>query len=68
MEKTEQLRKVDKLAVSMTEAAALLDISRPTLYQLSHSEGFPCFCIGTRRLVSVDGLREWIKKQTEASA
>ena len=55
----------DKLAVSVREAAALLGLSTKTVYQLAHQEGFPSFKLGERTLVSVDGLREWVQKQTQ---
>lgn len=51
----------DKLAVSVREAAALLGLSPKTVYQLTHQEGFPSFKLGERTLVSVDGLREWVR-------
>ena len=59
--------KLEPLAVSATEAARLLGVSKPTIYQCIHKEGFPSFKLGNRTLVSVDGLREWVKKQTEVS-
>ncbi len=56
------------MAISASETARILGVSRPTVYQLFHQEGFPAFKIGNRTLVSVDGLRTWIAKQTEVSA
>ena len=57
--------KLEPLAVSAGEAARLLGVSRPTVYQLMGREDFPSFKVGTRTLVSVEGLREWIRKQAE---
>lgn len=50
----------EKLAYSLTETAKVLGISRPTVYALIKQPGFPVFQIGGRKLVSVDGLREWV--------
>ena len=50
----------EKLAYSLTETAKVLGISRPTVYTLIKQPGFPVFQIGGRKLVSVDGLREWV--------
>ena len=47
--------KLFPLAVSAAEAARLLGISRPTLYQLLNREDFPSFRVGNRVLVSVAG-------------
>lgn len=60
--------KLEPLAISASETARILGISRPTVYQLFHKDGFPVFKIGNRTLVSVDGLRDWIAKQTGVSA
>lgn len=59
---------MDKLAYSITEAAHVLGVSRPTVYALIKQPGFPVFQVGGRRLVSVEGLRDWIRSQTEVTA
>ena len=59
---------MDKLAYSITEAAQVLGVSRPTVYALIKQPGFPVFQVGGRRLVSVEGLRDWIRSQTEVTA
>lgn len=59
---------MDKLAYSITEAAQALGVSRPTVYALIKQPGFPVFQIGGRKLVSVEGLRDWVRNQAEVSA
>ena len=59
---------MDKLAYSLTETAQVLGVSRPTVYALIKQPGFPVFSVGNRKLVSVEGLRGWIRSQTEVSA
>lgn len=58
--------KLDPLTVSPAECARLLGISRPKVYDLINQGGFPSFKLGSRTLISVDGLREWISRQTQA--
>ncbi len=55
--------KLEPLAVSAPEAARLLGVSKPTIYQYIHRDDFPAFKLGNRTLVSVNGLKEWIRKQ-----
>ncbi len=55
---------IEPLALSVTEAAKLLCISRPTLYTLLHRDDFPVFKVGGRTLISAEGLREWVRVQT----
>ena len=57
--------KLEPLAVGATEAARLLGISRPTLYQLLNRQDFPSFRVGGRVLISVAGLQDWIDRQTK---
>lgn len=45
----------DRLAVPVAEACQILG-------------GIPSFTIGTRRLVSVDGLRAWVAARTTEAA
>ncbi len=60
--------KLSPLAVSAAEAARLLGVSRPTLYQYIGRDDFPSFRVGNRVLVSVAGLQAWIEQQTKAVA
>ena len=55
--------KLEPFAVSAPEAARLLGGSKPTVYQMMNREDFPAFKVGARTLISVEGLREWIRKQ-----
>lgn len=57
-------RHLEPLAVSAAEAARLLGVSRPTIYQYIGREDFPSFKMGTRTLVSVEGLRLWVEAQS----
>ena len=56
----------EKMALNVQEAAELLGVSRPQLYTVIHTEDFPIFSIGRRRLISTEGLREWVRKRAEA--
>ena len=54
----------EKLALSMTEAAALLGVSRPTMYELARREDFDAaFHVGRRTLVSRSRLAAWVERQ-----
>lgn len=57
------MRAIDRVTLSITETAAALGVSRPTVYNLLHKKGFPAFRVGGRTLVSAEGLREWVASQ-----
>lgn len=50
------------LAVSPNEAARLCGIGRTTLYAALSSGELKSVKIGTRRLVMLDALRDWLKR------
>ena len=52
-----------ELTYSVTEAAQALGVSRPTMYNLIHQEGFPTLTVGGRRLISRELLAEWVRVQ-----
>lgn len=54
----------EKIALSVSEAADLLGVSRPTVYTLIHRADFPAFKIGRRTVISRIGLEEWVQSQT----
>lgn len=53
------------VAISVSDAAKLLGISRPSMYQVMHQSDFPAFHVGRRTLISVDGLRDWVRQQAK---
>ena len=55
--------KLEPLAVSALEAVRLLGVSKPTIYQYIGRDDFPSFRLSGRVLVSVEGLREWVRNQ-----
>lgn len=57
---------VDRIAVKPSEAARLLDISRPTLYRWMAREDFPVCRIGGCVRIPVADLRDWVKAQRRA--
>lgn len=57
---------MEKLTMTVMEAAQALGVSRPIAYELANREDFPSVRVGRRLLVSVEGLREWVKMRTES--
>lgn len=57
----------EKIALDVSEAASILGVSRPTMYQIINREDVHIdFYIGTRRKVSRKALQEWVEQQTKA--
>ena len=57
--------RVKRLTMSVAEAAEELGISVPTAYTLTHRADFPALWIGHRVRISRDGLRDWVREQTQ---
>ncbi len=58
----------EKLTLKPAEAAKLLNISLPTMYQLCNREDFPSIRIGRMIVISYAGLKEWLEKQSESKS
>ena len=55
----------DKIGLSVTEAAALIGISKSTMYQIIKRQDCPfSVMLGGRRLISRAKLQEWFDAQT----
>ena len=51
------------MLLSISKAAAMLGISRPSIYQLIHSADFPIVRLGGRVLIPVKQLEDWLDAQ-----
>ncbi len=49
------------MVLSVEEMAAELGISRATAYELSHSKDFPTVRVGTRILIPIASLKDWLQ-------
>lgn len=54
----------ERLTMSVEEAAKELGICTKSAYNLTHREDFPTIKIGRRTRIPCEGLREWVKQQT----
>lgn len=56
---------LDPLAVSPAHAARLIGIGRTKLYEALGSGSLPSFKIGTRRLIRMTALNDWLAHQEQ---
>ncbi len=53
-----------KITVNVTEAAEMLSVSRPTMYEIMRREDFNgLFYIGKKPLILVAALNDWAARQ-----
>lgn len=57
---------MEKLALSVSEAAELLGVCPKVAYELTRRADFPAFKCGSRTIVSAEGLRDWVQRQATA--
>ena len=57
--------KSEPIGISAEEAAALLGVSKPKVYELISREDFPACKLGGRTIISYDGLREWMRREVQ---
>ena len=56
---------MEKLTLSVAEAAAVVGISVRYMYDLVKTDGFPTIQVGRRLLVSAKGLERWLEEQSQ---
>ena len=56
---------MEKLTLSVREAAQIIGVSPTKMYQVVKMDGFPTVRVGHRLLVSAKGLERWVEKQAE---
>ncbi len=56
---------MEKLTLSVPEAAKVVGISARYMYDLVKTEGFPTIQVGRRLLVSAPGLSRWLEEQAQ---
>lgn len=49
--------------ISVEEMAKILSIARVTAYQLTKTNGFPCFNIGKRIIIPLHSFNKWAEEQ-----
>ena len=54
----------NRITITPKEAASMLGLSLTTMYELVHSDGFPCIRVGKKILINVEGLRKWVDEQS----
>ncbi len=58
---------MEKRMMSVDDLAKVMDVSRPTAYQLAHSDGFPAVRVGRRIKIPCSSFEAWLEKQTQAN-
>ena len=56
---------MEKIALSVPEAAELLGLCPKAVYTLTKRADFPAFKAGTRTIISAEGLRAWVRREAE---
>lgn len=56
---------MEKATLTVKEAAAVLGICLPRMYELTEQENFPLLKIGRRKLILKEHFFAWMKQQAE---
>lgn len=54
-----------KLTLTVSDVAELLGVSKPVVYQLCKSKGFPAIHVGKKILVNRSKLQSWLDDASE---
>lgn len=53
---------MEKLTMTIPEMAKQLNVSKPTAYAIANTKGFPVLQLGRRKVVPVDGFKQWMER------
>ena len=53
-----------KTTLTIQEAAQMLGVSKPKMYELAKQKGFPALHIGKRIVISTVAFQEWMQRGT----
>lgn len=56
---------MEKLVLSVPEAAKVVGVCAKSMYNLVKTDGFPTIRVGNRLLVSAPGLTRWLEARAE---
>lgn len=56
---------MERMTLSIKEAADIVGVGEVLMRRLAKEPGFPVFRVGRRVLLSREGLKAWIERQTE---
>lgn len=56
---------MEKLTLSIPEAAKVLGVSKTFMYRIAKNKSFPTIAVGKRILVPAKGLERWIEEQAQ---
>lgn len=59
----ENLSKIEKVALNMSEFASVMSIGRNKAFELTRQPGFPKVRLGRRIIIPVEALKSWLEKQ-----
>lgn len=59
---------MEKLALSLEQAAEVIGVSEPTMLTIANQPGFPALKVGRRWIIPVQALAEWLNEQANNQA
>ena len=54
---------MERATLTVPEAAKVLGVSRPTMYDLANSEGFPTIHLGRKLVILREGFELWMREK-----
>ena len=55
---------MEKMTLTVAEAAQALQLSKPTVYALCQRPDFPAVRVGKKVLIPIDRLQEWLRSES----
>ncbi len=53
---------MERLTITVDEFARAFGVSKPTAYELVHTDNFTLIRVGRKMLIPIDGVKKWVEE------
>lgn len=56
---------MEKLTITVAEAAEMIGVSKPTMYRMTEQQNFPVFRAGRKKVIPIAEFKQWVSNQVQ---
>ena len=56
---------MEKLTITVAEAAEMIGVSKPTIYRITEQQNFPVLRAGRKKVIPIAEFKQWVSNQVQ---
>ena len=56
---------MEKLTITVAEAAEMIGVSKPTMYRITEQQNFPVLRAGRKKVIPIAEFKQWVSNQVQ---